>query len=70
MQDEGAGDAQGAAANSAQQQWRACTGMCIVLLLKKFLIQAYHIKEGMLQAYNPEGKKYVPSEALLYHSQY
>jgi hypothetical protein len=44
--------------SSAQQHWHACTGMCIVLQLKKFLIQAYCIKEGMLQAHIPDGKRY------------
>ena len=62
-QEEGGDRGQGADDNSTQH-WHACIGMCVVLLLKKFLIQAYHIKEGMLQAYNPESKKCDPSPAL------
>lgn len=49
---------------SSKQHWRACTGMCVVLQLKRFLIQAYHIKEGLLQAYNPETKKCDPSTTM------
>lgn len=29
----------------------------MVLLLKRFLVQAYHVKEEMLQTFNPAGKK-------------
>eukprot|EP00892_Ulva_mutabilis_P002377 jgi/Ulvmu1/1213/UM109_0011.1 len=44
-------------ANTVRQHRRACVGMCMVLLLKRFLVQAYHIKEEMLQTYNPALKR-------------
>ena len=44
-------------ANTVRQHRRACIGMCMLLLLKRFLVQAYHVKEEMLQMYNPALKK-------------
>lgn len=47
----------GLSANTIRQHRRACVGMCMVLLLKRFLVQAYHVKEEMLQTFNPTLKK-------------
>lgn len=47
----------GLTANTIRQHRRACVGMCMVLLLKRFLVQAYHVKEEMLQTFNPSLKK-------------
>lgn len=55
--DAAAAAAQGLNANAIRQNRRACIGLCMVLLLKRFLVQAYHVQEEMLQTYNPALKK-------------
>lgn len=63
MQGGELGQPEGTAADvsDVRQQRRACTGMCLVLELKRFLMAAYNIRAAALKEFVPGVKRCGPA---------